>query len=64
MEGGSGGIAAALRQMQEQPGRRSYAGRRLDLVRGERLKRELGDARLRARKEEHAGAKGDDRRRA
>jgi hypothetical protein len=29
---GSGGIAAALRQMQERRERRSCAGRRLDLV--------------------------------
>jgi hypothetical protein len=32
MEGGSGGISAALRQMQERRERRSCAGRRLDLV--------------------------------
>ncbi|HKG76259.1 MAG TPA: hypothetical protein VKA90_01955, partial [Beijerinckiaceae bacterium] len=32
MEGGSGGIAAALRQMQGRHERRSCAGRRLDLV--------------------------------
>jgi hypothetical protein len=34
------------------------------LVRGERLTPELGDARLRARKEERAAGTGDDRRRA
>src|SRR5215207_1611368 len=37
MEGGSGGIAAALRQMQERRERRSCAGRRVDLVGSGRL---------------------------
>jgi hypothetical protein len=38
--------------------------RQLTVVRGERLTPELGDARLRARKEERAAGTGDDRRRA
>src|SRR5215204_6331778 len=45
MEASSGGIAAALRQMQERPERRSCAGRRLDLVRSRRLPGTSRDAR-------------------
>jgi hypothetical protein len=43
---------------------RTLSPRLSHVVRGERLTPELGDARLRARKEERAGDAGDDRRRA
>jgi hypothetical protein len=42
--------------------RRQSASGRLLVVRGERLTPELGDARLRARKEERAAGTGDGRR--
>jgi hypothetical protein len=49
MEGGSGGIAAALRQMQERRERRSCAGRRLDLVPSGRRQHVRGDAQIHAK---------------
>src|SRR5829696_7653603 len=49
-------------QAEQQPPRGGPA--LLPFVRGERLTPELGDARLRARKERRAAATGDDRRRA
>src|SRR5215218_248892 len=54
MDTSSQRVAAALSRTQERRGLRFPAGGQLDLVRGERLTPELGDARLSAPKEERA----------